>query len=58
MSAEAGLMTVMNDLTSFEVSAASEMLNGIEEEQEVRVYYEGALSGISVEASKIEIVEN
>lgn len=58
VSAEAGLMTVMNDLTSFEVSAASEMLNGIEEEQEVRVYYEGALSGISVEASKIEIVEN
>ncbi len=56
--AEAGLLTVINDLSSFEVSAASELLNGIEEEQEVRVYYEGALSGISVEASKIEKVES
>lgn len=51
---ENGIVSVANDIATFEVSADESMMNGISEEDEVRVYYDGALAGISVEATKIE----
>ena len=46
-----GLLT---DAVTFEVSADEDVMAGIEEETYVKVYYEGALSGIAVDAVKVE----
>ena len=51
---ENGNLTLATDAVNFEVSAPEHMLNGLDEEDEVKVYYEGALSGIMVDAVKIE----
>ena len=37
-----------------ELLTPEHMLNGLDEEDEIKVYYEGALSGIMVDAVKIE----
>lgn len=51
-----GIVSVANDIATFEVTADESIMNGINEEDEVKVYYDGALAGISVEATKIEKV--
>jgi len=51
---ENGNLTLSTDAVNFEVSAPEHMLNGLDEEDDIRVYYEGALSGIMVDAVKIE----
>lgn len=51
---ENGIVSVANDVATFEVTADESIMNGISEEDQVKVYYDGALSGISVEAVKIE----
>ena len=51
---ENGNLTLATDAVNFEVSAPEHMLNGLDEEDEIKVYYEGALSGIMVDAVKIE----
>lgn len=56
--ADMGLMTLINDITSFEVTASSDLLKDFTEEEKVKVYYEGALSGISVDATNIEAAED
>lgn len=48
---------ITNELTSFIFAADSSLLSGIEEEDRVRVYYEGAFGGIQTTASRIELVE-
>ena len=51
---ENGQFTLSTDSVNFEVSAPEHMLNGLDEEDDVKVYYEGGLSGIMVDAVKIE----
>ncbi len=51
---ENGTLTLSTDSINFEVSVPEEMLEGIDEEDFIRVYYEGGLSGIMVDAVRIE----
>lgn len=52
--AENGYFGLLTDAVTFEVSADEDVMAGIEEETYVKVYYEGALSGIAVDAVKVE----
>ena len=51
---ENGTLTLSTDSINFEVSVPEEMFEGIDEEDHIKVYYEGGLSGIMVDAVRIE----
>ena len=51
---ENGYFGLLTDAVTFEVSVDDEQLANVEEESNVKVYYEGALSGIAVDAIKVE----
>ena len=52
--AENGYFGLLTNSVTFEVSVDDEQLANVEEESNVKVYYEGALSGIAVDAIKVE----
>lgn len=54
INAAVGIVTIINEIAEFEVVASEDMIANLNEEEEVKVYYDGALSGLSVEATKIE----
>ena len=49
-----GYIALLTDSVTFEVTGDEKLFEGIEEENHVRVYYEGGLNGISVTPVKIE----
>lgn len=55
---EDGIITLMTNAVTFEVNVDPSMLEGIEEGDNVKVYYNGALSGITVDAASIEKTDN
>ena len=51
---ENGLLDLLTESITFEVSGPEHMFKDIDEEDQIKVYYEGALSGIAVDAVKVE----
>ncbi len=49
-----GYIALLTDAVTFDVQGDEKIFEGIEEENHVRVYYQGSLNGISVDAVKIE----